>query len=289
MKDWKPICSLLLCLILQSQLLVGHVSMDLEARIIATTDNKEGIYAEVDTLLMKKWKEGNLKYRFYRRLKGAKEFDLIGEGWGTYHVFDVTAPGLWYEYKVEVLENGVDSFFLSTTEPVWGYRPPSGTMKLQFEIVDFYKYQDTLYIDFDFLREDGTLIFSDSALYHIQYQMEKQKVWYESLGINETEEVKQSIDRKNSRIHLAIPPGMQDIKFYFLMHQKGKTSKFFNWKFDIRNVPIKKPGDPMALHKSGVKSKNVSVDQTAIAYRYGFLPEACKIIYGLPDHMAIAS
>ena len=243
MKDFNRKRSLLAILILYPILLVANIKMELTAKIKATTDKTQGILTMVDTILMKGWKAAGMKFRFYRSITGANDFKPLHDEFGTFQVFDIEAtPGIWYEYKVEVLEKGGTPFFLRPLEPVKGFRPPSKSIATQFNWVKPYQYKGNIYLDWDFSDEKGHLILPDSATYHIKYDTEAVQSWFSTLGLSSAAEIHRELETTQSRLRIKILPGMKKILFCARMAQNGGISRFYCIEFDLAELPEKKPG-----------------------------------------------
>ncbi|MBX2871785.1 MAG: hypothetical protein KTR30_06795 [Saprospiraceae bacterium] len=249
MKDWKPIKSVLLFLLLYPIVLGANIREELGAIIKATTNKGEGILAKVDTVFTKKWKSKGLKFRWHRSIKGANDYKLLDEKWGTFHVFDIAAtPGIWYEYKVEVKGKGSAIFFLSSTSPVVGYRPPSSgkAIAAAFKMAAPYQYKGEIYIDFDFKDENGGWVLPDSAVYHIQYDAELDKGWVFDLGNGSIKTQYGELETTQSRIKIKKLAGLKKMEICIRMIQNGRLSRFFCTSLDLRKLPNKRPTD-MAL------------------------------------------
>ncbi len=246
MKDWKPIKSVLLFLLLYPMVLGANIREELGAIIKATTNKGEGILAKVDTVFTKKWKSNGLKFRWHRSIKGANDYKLLDEKWGTYHVFDIAAtPGIWYEYKVEVKGKGSTVFFLSPRAPVIGYRPPSTSEPLgaAFKMAKPFQFKGEIYIDFDFKDGNGDLVLPDSAVYHIQYETEEEKAWMFNLGNGSVKPVYRAVETTQSRMRIRKLPGMKTINFCVRMIRGGQLSRFFCTNLDVRKLPHRNPKD----------------------------------------------
>ncbi len=246
MKDWKPIKSVLLFLLLYPIVLGANIREELGAIIKATTNKGEGILAKVDTVFTKKWKSKGMKFRWHRSIKGANDYKLLDEKWGTYHVFDIAAtPGIWYEYKVEVKGKGSTAFFLSPAAPVIGYRPPSTTKAIAaiFNMAEPYQYRGDIYIDFDFRDGNGGFVLPDSAVYHIQYDTEVDRSWVFDLGDGSSKPVFVELETTQSRIKIKKLPGMKKMDICIRMISDGGVSRFFCKTLDLRKLPNKRPKD----------------------------------------------
>ncbi len=254
MKDSHRKKSLLVILTLYPIFLVANIKMELAAKIKATTDKTQGIFTMVDTILMKGWKAAGMKFRFYRSITGANDFKQLHENWGTYQLFDIEAtPGIWYEYKVEVLEKGGTPFFLTPLEPVKGFRPPSKSIAGAFNWTKPYQYKGNMYLDWDFSDENGNLILPDSATYLVKYETEAQESWFSTLGVPSTVKIQRVFETTQSRLVIKILPGMEKVTFCTMVAQQGGVSRFHCVVIDIRNLPKRKPG---LAWSTPVKPKN---------------------------------
>lgn len=242
MKD-KPIRSVLLFLLLYPILLEANIKLELEAVVKATTNKGEGILAKVDTVFMRKWKAAGMKFRFHRSIKGANDYKILDENWGTYKIFDVATPGIWYEYKVEVREKGNAPFFLRSRDPVVGYRPPSNgkAIAAEFSVANPFQYRGYIYIDFDFKGADGQLVLPDSAVYHIKYDTLADKAWFFDLGNGPNQIVHVEVETTQSRIKIKKLSGMQSLAICVRMIQQKGITRFFCTTLDLRKLPHKRP------------------------------------------------
>lgn len=252
MKD-KPIRSVLLFLLLYPIVLGATIREELGAIVKATTNKGEGILAKVDTVLMRNWKAAGMKFRFHRSIKGANDYKVLNEKWGTYKIFDIATPGIWYEYKVEVVEKSGDTFFLTPMEPIVGYRPPSKgknskAMAAECRIADPFQYRGHVYIDFEFKGENGRLVLPDSAVYHIKYDTQEDKGWMFDLGNGSLQAVHVEVETTQSRIKIKKRPGMKFLNICVRMIQEGGITRFFCTTLDLRKLPNKRPKD-IAMRK----------------------------------------
>lgn len=244
MKDWKPIKSVLLFLLLYPIVLGANIREELGAIIKATTNKGEGILAKVDTVFTKKWKSKGLKFRWHRSIKGANDYKLLDEKWGTYHVFDITAtPGVWYEYKVEVKGKESTIIFLDTTAPVVGYRPPSSgkAIDASMKMSKPYQYRGEIYIDFDIIGEDGEVVPPDSTVYHIKYDGQREAGWMFDLGKGSLQQVSGELETTLPRIRIKKLPGMQQMHICIRIIQDKGLSRFICRTLDLRKLPNKRP------------------------------------------------
>jgi|GEM_PF-1586001 len=244
MKGFNLKRSLLIILALYPSFLVANIKMELAAKIKATTDKTQGIFTMVDTILMKRWKAAGMKFRFYRSITGANDFKRLHENWRTYQLFDVEAtPGIWYEYKVEVLEKGAKKpYFLTPLEPVKGFRPPSTSIAAQFHWAKPFKYKGHIYLDWNFSDENGNLILPDSATYHVKYDTEAEQDWIYSMGTPSKVKIHKELETSQSRLIIKILPGMKTILFCGRVAQKGGISRFHCMEIVPSTLEEKKPG-----------------------------------------------
>lgn len=249
MKDWKPIKSVLLFLLLYPIVLGANIREELGAIIKATTNKGDGILAKVDTVFTKKWKSKGLKFRWHRSIKGANDYQLLDEKWGTFHVFDITAtPGIWYEYRVEVKGKGRKNPFLYPTAPVVGYRPPSSgkTIDASMKMSKPYQYRGEIYIDFDFIGEDGEVVPPDSTVYHIKYDGQREAAWMFDLGNGSFQPVFGEFETTLPRIRIKKLPGMQQMNICIRIIQQQGLSHFICRTLDLRRLPNKRPPKAVA-------------------------------------------
>lgn len=244
MKDSHRKRSLLVILILYPIFLVANIKMEIAAKIKATTDKTQGIFTMVDTILMKGWKAAGMKFRFHRSITGANDFKQLHENWGPYQLFDVEAtPGIWYEYKVEVLEKGAKkSYFLTPLEPVKGFRPPSKPIAAQFHWTKPHTYKGHIYLDWNFLDENGNLILPDSATYHVKYDTEAEQNWMYSMGTPSNVKIHKELETSQSRLIIKILPGMKTIFFCGRVAQKNGISRFHCVEILLADLEEKEPG-----------------------------------------------
>lgn len=249
----KPIGSVLLFLFLNTILLKAHAESAKEAIVEATTNKGEGILVEVDTVFVKKWQALGMRFRFYRSIKGVNDYMILDEKWGTYQKFDVTAtPGIWYEYKVEVLEKGGARFFLKVKGPVEGFRPPSSSKVISTDLIMAkpYQYRGEIYIDFYFKGENGGWILPNGAVYNVKYKTQEKKAWMFDLGKGPLHPVFGEIETRGSRFKFKKRPGMESIEICIRMIQKGRLSPFFCTTVDLDQLPHKWPKDIALLKLS---------------------------------------
>jgi len=262
MKD-KPIRSVLLFLLLYPIVLSATIREELGAIVKATTNKGEGILAKVDTVLMRNWKAAGMKFRFHRSIKGADDYKVLNEKWGTYKIFDVATPGIWYEYKVEVVEKSGDTFFLTPMEPIVGYRPPSKgkgkAMAAEYRIADPFQYRGHVYIDFEFKGENGRLVLPDSAVYHIKYDTHEDKGWMFDLGNGSLHAVHVEVETTQSRIKIKKRLGMEFMNICVRMIQDGGITRFFCTTLDLRKLPNKRPKDIALRNYSPGKDSEAGV------------------------------
>lgn len=238
--------------------------MELTAKIKATTDKTQGILTMVDTILMKGWKAAGMKFKFYRSITGANDFKPLDDDFGTFQVFDIEAtPGIWYEYKVEVLEKGGTPFFLTSLEPVKGFRPPSKSLATQFNWTKPYKYKGNIYLDWNFSDENGNLILPDSAIYHIKYDTEVEQNWMSSMGTPSNVKIHKELETSQSRLIIKILPGMKTILFCGRVAQKKGIGRFHCVEIQLAGLEEKKPGLAGVIPKKPMY--NYPVRQWAIA------------------------
>jgi len=216
--------------------------MELASKIKATTDKTQGIFTRVDTILMKGWKKAGMKFRFYRSITGANDFKRLHENWRTYQLFDVEAtPGIWYEYKVEVLEKGAKkSYFLTPLEPVKGFRPPNKSIAAQFHWAKPYKYKGDIYLDWDFSDENGVLVLPDSAVYHVKYDTEAQNNWFSTIRSPSSLKINREFETTQSRLVIKVLPKMDQIMICIKIITPTGVSRFFCTEIKVSEIETRK-------------------------------------------------